>query len=131
MFYERTVYGRTEYGQCAREHAPDGAVEISQAGFDAAVEAWAKASVSMAPDRCSKLGLKRALAEIGADAVFPQPEWSDVKDAIEADDELSEDWSLATVILRSDKLVQAMISARKYDDDTVDRILVRANQLAA
>lgn len=129
MFYQRTIDGRTEYGQCMAEHAPDGAVAMSESDFEAAISATA--TVDPIPDRCSKLGLKRVLAETGANAVFPQPEWPAVKGAIEADEELSEDWAIASVILRSDALVQKMIAFRKYDDATVNRILVRANQLAA
>ncbi|WCS27219.1 hypothetical protein LOK46_10500 [Methylobacterium sp. NMS14P] len=83
------------------------------------------------PDRCSKLGLKRALAETGPDAVFPKPEWPAVKEAIASDADLQEDWDLAVSIVRTDPLVQAMVAARKYDDATVDKILVRANALAA
>lgn len=83
------------------------------------------------PDRCSKLGLKRALAETGADAVFKTPEWPAVKAAIASNEDLQEDWDLATVIVRTDPLVQAMIAARKYDDATVDKILARANVLSA
>lgn len=83
------------------------------------------------PDRCSKLGLKRALSETGPDAVFSKSEWPLVKAAIEADEDRKEEWDLATVLVRTDPLVQAMIAVREYDAKTVDKILVRANALVS
>lgn len=124
--------GRTCYG--ANRALPDGAVELSAEAWQGEIDALRTAALAEpmpAPDRCSKLGLKRALAETGAAAVFKKPEWPAVKAAIEADEGLKEDWDLATMIVRTDPLVQAMIAARKYDTATVDAILVRANILAA
>jgi hypothetical protein len=82
------------------------------------------------PESCSKLGLKRALAETGASAVFPSPEWPTVSKAIAADPEMADDWALATSIRRDDPIVEKMIAARGYDPETVDKILIRANALA-
>jgi hypothetical protein len=82
------------------------------------------------PDSCSKLGLKRALAETGPSAIFPTPEWPVVSKAIAADPDMADDWSLATSIRRDDPIVEKMIAARGYDAGTVDKILIRANALA-
>lgn len=73
------------------------------------------------PASCSKLGLKRALAEIG--------EWEAVKAAIASNPTLQEDWELAQEIRRTDPLVQAMIALRGYSTSQVDQLLVRANAL--
>jgi hypothetical protein len=110
---------------------PEGAAELDEGAYRSRLAAAPVETGSAVPDRCSKLGLKRALAETGLRAVFPKPEWVAVKAAIESDPDLQEDWDLAVSIVRTDPLVQAMIAARSYDDATVDKILVRANQLAA
>lgn len=97
----------------------------------AAEQAARDAVAAVVPGSCSKLGLKRALAETGAQAIFPKPEWPAVKDLLSKDPDLQEDWDLAVEIRRTDPLVQGVIAARKYDDATVDKILLRANELAA
>lgn len=99
-------------------------VALAKAGVEIAVAAIA------VPDSCTKLGLKRVLAETGQNAVFSQPEWPAVKAAIASDADRQEDWDLAVEIRRSDPLVQAVIAARGYDAVTVDKILMRAKTLA-
>ena len=124
--------GRTCYG--ADRVPPEGAVELTAEAWQAEIDALRAAALAAPapiPNRCSKLGLKRALAETGDDAVFVKPEWPAVKAAIEASADLGEDWDLAVSIVRTDPLVRAVIALRGYDDATVDRILVRANELAA
>ncbi|GEP00622.1 hypothetical protein [Methylobacterium haplocladii] len=87
--------------------------------------------VVVVPTSASKLGLKRALAETGELAVFPEPEWPAVKAALASNPDLQEDWDLATEIRRVDPLTQAMIAARSYSPAQVDALLIRANELVA
>lgn len=75
------------------------------------------------PSSATKLGLKRALAEIG--------EWSNVKAALAADPDRQEEWDLATEILRSDPLTRAMVADLGLTDVQVDALLVRAAELVA
>ena len=75
------------------------------------------------PTSASKLGLKRALAEIGL--------WDQVKAAIAADPDAQEEWDLAVEIRRTDPLVQMMIDAMGLTPEQVDAILIRANELVA
>ena len=87
------------------------------------------APASPAPLSITKLGLKRALAETGPLAVFPDPEWAAVKALIASDPEVQEEWDLATEIQRADPLVAGMIAARGYAPEKVDAIMIRATQL--
>ena len=75
------------------------------------------------PTSASKLGLKRALAEIGL--------WDQVKAAIAADPDIQEEWELAVEIRRTDPLVQMMIDAIGLTPEQADAILIRANELVA
>ena len=75
------------------------------------------------PTSANKLGLKRALAEIGL--------WDQVKAAIAADPDIQEEWELAVEIRRTDPLVQMMIDAIGLTPEQVDAILIRANELVA
>ena len=75
------------------------------------------------PTSASKLGLKRALAEIGL--------WDQVKAAIAADPDAQEEWDLAVEIRRTDPLVQMMIDAMGLTPEQADAILIRANELVA
>ena len=75
------------------------------------------------PTSASKLGLKRALAEIGL--------WDQVKAAIAADPDIQEEWDLAIEIRRTDPLVQMMIDAIGLTPEQADAILIRANELVA
>ena len=75
------------------------------------------------PTSASKLGLKRALAEIGL--------WDQVKAAIATDPDVQEEWELAVEIRRTDPLVQMMIDAIGLTPEQADAILIRANELVA
>lgn len=77
----------------------------------------------LAPASASKLGLKRALAELG--------EWEAIKTAIGSDATMQEDWDLAIEVRRTDPLTQAMIAARGYTAAQVDDLLIRAAALVA
>ena len=75
------------------------------------------------PTSANKLGLKRALAEIGL--------WDQVKAAIAADPDIQEEWDLAIEIRRTDPLVQMMIDAIGLTPEQADATLIRANELVA
>ena len=75
------------------------------------------------PTSASKLGLKRALAEVGL--------WDQVRSAIAADPDVQEEWGLAVEIRRTDPLVQMMIDAMGLTPEQADAILIRANELVA
>ena len=75
------------------------------------------------PTSASKLGLKRALAEIGL--------WDQVKAAIAAGPDIQDEWDLAIEIRRTDPLVQMMIDAIGLTPEQADAILIRANELVA
>lgn len=93
---------------------------FEQKVYDPVAQTFAERATPV-PGSCSKLGLKRALAEIG--------EWETVRGALATNPDLYEDWELATEIKRTDPLVQAMIAQRGYTDAQVDQLLVRANAL--
>lgn len=78
---------------------------------------------TMVPSPASKLGLKRALDEIGM--------WSQVKAAIASDENVQEEWNLAVEIRRTDPLVQMMIDSMSLTEEQVDNILIRANELVS
>lgn len=75
------------------------------------------------PTSASKLGLKRALAEIGL--------WDQVKAAIAADPDIQEEWNLGIEIRRTDPLTQKLINVMALVPAQVDSILIRANELVA
>lgn len=75
------------------------------------------------PSSCSRLGLKRALEEVGT--------WTAVKAAIAADPAVQEEWDLATLLVRTDPLVQDIILQLALTEEQVDALLVRANALVA
>ncbi len=75
------------------------------------------------PTSASKLGLKRALAEIGL--------WDQVKAAIAADPDIQEEWDLAIEIRRTDPLVERLVAALGLAPAEVDAILIRSNELVA
>lgn len=75
------------------------------------------------PVSASKLGLKRALSELGI--------WDQVKASIASDPDVQEEWSLAVEIRRTDPLVQMMIDSMSLTEEQVDNILIRANELVS
>lgn len=75
------------------------------------------------PTSASKLGLKRALADVGL--------WDQVKAAIATDPDIQEEWDLAIEIRRTDPLVERLVAALGLAPAEVDAILIRANELAA
>lgn len=81
------------------------------------------APAQVVPASANKLGIKRALAEIGL--------WEQAKGAIAADQGAQEDWDLAIEIRRTDPLVQKLINVMALSPDQVDAILIRANELVA
>lgn len=81
------------------------------------------------PLSVSKLGLKRALAETGDQAVFPEPEWPAVKALLGSSDDLQEDWDLAIEVRPNDPLVEGVIAARKYTPEQVKALMLRARDM--
>ncbi|BEV47346.1 hypothetical protein [Afipia carboxidovorans] len=75
------------------------------------------------PDSASKLGLKRALDEIGL--------WQTVKAAIAADPDAQEEWDLAVEVKRTDPITQRLIAALSLSSEQVDALILRANELVA
>lgn len=75
------------------------------------------------PTSASKLGIKRAIAEIGL--------WDQAKAVIAADPDAQEEWDLAIEIRRTDPLTQQLISVMALTPEQVDAILIRANELVA
>lgn len=92
-------------------------------------EAWLAAGgvpdpyVPPVPTSASKLGLKRALAEIGL--------WDQVKAAIAADPDIQEEWNLAIEIRRTDPMVEKLIAMLALAPAQIDAILILANELVA
>ncbi|MEH2513931.1 hypothetical protein V1291_005285 [Nitrobacteraceae bacterium AZCC 1564] len=76
---------------------------------------------SALPKTATKLGLKRAFDELGM--------WDRVKAVIAADSEAQEEWGLALEIKRSDPLTQKLIAVLQLPTETVDHIIIRANEL--
>jgi hypothetical protein len=81
------------------------------------------APAQVVPASASKLGIKRALAEIGL--------WDQAKAAIAADPGAQEDWDLAIEIRHTDPLAQKLINVMALAPSQVDAILIRANELVA
>jgi len=75
------------------------------------------------PLKTSKLGLKRALDEIG--------QWTAAKAAIASNASVQEEWDLAIEINRHDPLTQLVITALNLTAPEVDALIIRANELAA
>ncbi|HWW46310.1 MAG TPA: hypothetical protein VNZ94_00525 [Xanthobacteraceae bacterium] len=73
------------------------------------------------PNTVSKLGLKRALDELGL--------WGDVKATIASDPDVQEEWDLAIEISRTDRLTLLMIAAMGFTDEEVDQLIIRAHEL--
>jgi hypothetical protein len=73
------------------------------------------------PTKASKLGIKRALDQIGL--------WATAKSAIAADPAVQEDWDLAVEISRYDPLTQSIVAALGLTSEQVDDIIARANAL--
>jgi hypothetical protein len=70
------------------------------------------------PTSASKLGLKRAFAELGM--------WEQVKAALAANEDAQEEWDLAIEIKRTDAIVQAFIVIFELTAEQVDQLLIRA-----
>jgi hypothetical protein len=70
------------------------------------------------PPSASKLGLKRAFAELGM--------WEQVKAALAANEDAQEEWDLAIEIKRTDAIVQAFIVIFELTAEQVDQLLIRA-----
>jgi hypothetical protein len=75
------------------------------------------------PTSASKLGLKRALAELGL--------WVTARAMIAANPDTQEEWDLAIEIKRTDILTQGLITAMALTSVQVDNILIRAKELTA
>jgi hypothetical protein len=75
------------------------------------------------PSKASKLGLKRALDELG--------KWEAVKSAIAANPNVQEEWDLAVEIHRADPLTQQLVASLGFTPEQVDALIVRANELVA
>ncbi len=75
------------------------------------------------PGSASKLGLKRALEELG--------QWDAVKAALAANAAAQEEWDLAVEVRRTDPVTQGMIAALSLSDEQVDALLVRAVELVS
>lgn len=73
------------------------------------------------PDVASKLGLKRALSELGL--------WPQVKELIASEPDTQEEWDLALEIKRADPLTKGLLAAMNLSTAQVDAILIRARQL--
>jgi hypothetical protein len=73
------------------------------------------------PRIASKLGLKRALSEIGL--------WEAVKSAIASDPQIEEEWGLAVEIIRTDPLTQHIIARLALSNEQVDSLILRAKAL--
>ncbi|WP_316227749.1 hypothetical protein [Bradyrhizobium sp. SZCCHNR3015] len=73
------------------------------------------------PQSASKLGLKRALGEIGR--------WNEAKALMASNAGVQEEWDLAIEIKRADPLAQIIIAAMSLSDADVDSILIRAAAL--
>jgi hypothetical protein len=81
------------------------------------------APLTVVPTSASKLGLKRALAELGL--------WETAKAMISADPATQEEWDLAMEIKRTDPLTRGLIAAMSLTPAQVDHILIRAKELTA
>lgn len=75
------------------------------------------------PTKASKLGIKRALDQIGL--------WATAKAAIAADPNIQEDWDLAVEISRNDPLTRAIVDALGLTEEQVNQIILTANALTA
>jgi hypothetical protein len=80
----------------------------------------------VAPTGCTKLGLKRAFDERGL--------WPTVRAMIGSDDDMQEEWDLATVLQVCDPIVQKAIAGLAQLGITlapgdVARLMIRANEL--
>lgn len=73
------------------------------------------------PPSATKLGLKRALAELGR--------WQEAKTLMASNEAVQEEWDLAIEIKRSDALAQIIIAAMQLSEAEVDAILIRAAAL--
>lgn len=73
------------------------------------------------PESATKLGLMRALREIG--------QWDTVKAAIAAHPDTQEEWDLAIEIKRSDPLTQSLIASLQLTSEQVDALLIRSSIL--
>jgi hypothetical protein len=74
--------------------------------------------VVMVPTSASKLGLKRAFAELGM--------WEQVKATLAANEDAQEEWDLAIEIKRTDTIVQDFIAIFELTPEFVDQLLIRA-----
>lgn len=136
-FYSSDVQGPRQLDEEPNPAYPDGVVPITDEQWielishqgrrrwnGGAVEPYEPPTPApIVPSSATKLGLKRALSEIG--------QWTSVRAAIAADPDLQEDWDLATEVRRSDPLTQAMITFLELTDGEVDNLLVRAAALVA
>ena len=75
------------------------------------------------PTIASKLGLKRALDEIGR--------WSEIKAMIEGDAVMAEDWSLAVEIRRTDPIFAVFVTSGSFTGAEIDAVFQRAVEIVA
>ena len=136
-FYTQDVHGPLEVDGERNLAYPDGTISITDDQWldlisNQGKRRWTGVAVEpyeppqpppIVPSSATKLGLKRALTEIG--------QWASVKAAIGSDPDLQEDWDLATEIRRSDPLTQAMIASLQLTEAQVDQLLVRSAALIA
>lgn len=100
----------------------DGEAVSPPAALADAIESERAAGPSrFVPVSASKLGLKRAFGD----------RWPLVRDAIAADPERQEEWSLCVTVSRTDPLVVAMIDLLQLSDAEVDDLLVMAGELTS
>lgn len=77
----------------------------------------------LVPQKASKLGLKRALDEIGR--------WQEVKGLIGADPLIAEEWDLAIEISRTDPIFAGFVASRAFSDPEIDAVFRRAVEVVA
>lgn len=70
------------------------------------------------PSTASKLGLRNALVGLGL--------WAQVRTAIHADPEMSEQWDLVVEIHRENPLVVSLAAAFGWDDAQLDALFIAA-----
>ncbi|MGJ4942488.1 hypothetical protein ACQR1W_18075 [Bradyrhizobium sp. HKCCYLS1011] len=104
-------------------NAPDPQTLFGDKVYDPAANVLADAPTPpvVVPETASKLGLKRALDELGR--------WAQAKALIASNANTQEEWDLANEINRTDPIVLGMINALQLQPTDVDAILIRAREL--
>lgn len=75
------------------------------------------------PDSATKLGLKRAMVEVGR--------WEQVRAMIASDPAIAEDWALAVEIRRDDPIFGAFVASGSFTNEDVDAVFRRAVEIVA